>query len=169
MGDPFSAAASTAGFLTLGIEICQGLVKFYRAWKSHSDDIQQDLERLEILQGTLGDLSEMIASVEELDGNTSKTLDRTRSCIRASLSAFKKLRDAVIGLEPIYQPAGVLDKVHNLRIRSMHIVNNEVLKKLRSAVADAQANLDSAVQLIQMQVHLSFTARLRFHLLGIFF
>ena len=42
----FGAAAGAVGVISLGIQVCQGLVSYCNAWKSHDKDIGDASERL---------------------------------------------------------------------------------------------------------------------------
>lgn len=150
MGDPFSVAASTASFLSLGIQITQGLAKYLQAWKSHDKEIGDMLHRLENLSLTLTDLTDILPIVESLDNSTSETLGRARQNIRSCAAALTKLHQALIKSESITPPAGIFDRMHNIRLRSMHLFDSVELGGLQNAVAETQRNLASAVENLQL-------------------
>lgn len=150
MADPFSAAAGTAGFVSLGIEVCKGLISFFRAWKAHDRDIEMALERLTHLERTLKSLSNILSIIESVDDTASGYLHEAREWILSSTAALNKLHGALVESESINQPAGMLDKMHNVRMRSMHLFNKGMLKDLRSDVAETQNNLDRAIQILNL-------------------
>ena len=119
MGDPLSIASGTAGLVSLGIQVCDGLIKYCRAWKSHDKEIEEALERLTELQLTLKTLSSILSIVESLDDSTAETLHGARQKILSCTVALNRLYKALIELEPISQAEGILDKVHNVRLRSI--------------------------------------------------
>ena len=150
MGDPFSAAAGTAGFVSLGIEVCKGLISYYRAWKAHDREIETALERLTDLERTLQNLSAILSIVETLDDTTSEDLQEAHRWIISCTAALNKLHGTLVKSASINQPAGILDKVHNIRVRTTHFFNIGLLKSLRSDVAETQNNLDRAIQILML-------------------
>ncbi|KAL2849522.1 hypothetical protein BJY01DRAFT_210444 [Aspergillus pseudoustus] len=56
MTDPFSVAVSVAGILSLGLEICKGIVKYGDAWRGSDTEIATLTLKAEQLSHTLGHL-----------------------------------------------------------------------------------------------------------------
>lgn len=150
MGEPFSAAASTASFVSLGIQVCGGLISYCRAWKSHDKKIEEAQARLTDLELTLKNLSSILPMIESLDDSTAESLHGARQKIRSCTAALNKLNDALFETESISQPAGILDKLHNVRVRSTWLFNKERLEGFRGSVAQTQSNLRSAIQILNL-------------------
>ncbi len=148
MGDPFTVAASTASFVSLGIQVCGGLIDYCRAWKSHDKEIEEALERLTELELTLQTLSDNLSIVESLDESTS--LQGARQKIRSCTVALNKLHGILIETESISQPAGILDKLHNIRLHGTFLFNREKLKCLRNSIAESQSYLSNTVQFLSL-------------------
>ncbi len=150
MGDPLTVVASTAGIVSFGLQVCGGLIKFCRAWKSHDRDIEEALENLTDLELNLKLLSENLSLVESLDDTNADSLAGARHKIRSCTASLNKLQGILIESEAIDQPAGVLDKLHNVRLRSMFWFNKEKLKGLRASVSETQNNLGCAIQILSL-------------------
>lgn len=148
MGDPFTIAASAPGFVSLGIQVCGGLIKYCRAWKSHDNEIEEALKRLIELELTLKSLSEILSVVESLDDSTS--LHGARQKIYSCTAALNKLHGTLIEMESISQPTGILDKLHNVRLGSTFLFNREKLKYLQNSIAESQSNLGNAIQFLSL-------------------
>ena len=148
MGDPFTVAASTASFVSLGIQVCGGLINYCRAWKSHDKEIEEALEKLNELELTLKTLSANLSLLESLDDSTS--LQDACQKIRSCTAALNKLHGTLIETQSISQPAGILDKLHNIRLRSTFLFNREKLKCLRNSIAESQSNLGNAIQFLSL-------------------
>lgn len=56
MADPISSAGFAIGAVSLGIQVCQGLVSYYNDWKSCDDDISRIIGKLRGLEKTLKNL-----------------------------------------------------------------------------------------------------------------
>ena len=150
MGDPLTVAASTAGIVSLGLQVCDGLINYCRAWKSHDRDIEEALDNLTDLEFTLKLLSENLSLVENLDDTNADNLAGARHKIRSCTAALNKLHGTLIEFEAIDQPAGFLDKLHNVRLKSTSYFNKEKLRGLRASVSETQNNLGSAIQILSL-------------------
>lgn len=162
MTDPFSVTAGTAGFISLGLEVCKGLIDYCRAWKSHDSEIEEDLARLSHLELTFENLQDILLIIESIDDSTSKTIQAARGHIRSCTTPLNKLYWTLVESEPISQPSGILDKVHNVRIRSVHLFSKEKLTSLRGAVAVSQSGLSSAIQLLSLHLNAEMRLALKF-------
>ena len=150
MGDPFSFAVGTTGIVTLGLQICGGLITYCRAWRSHDRNIEEALERLTGLERTLRALSGILSAVEALDDNARDEVQVARDHIYACKGDLRKLNACLIELESISQPTGVLDKVHNVRLRSVSFFNKDKFKTLRNSVMGVQQQMANAMQILNM-------------------
>ena len=150
MGDPFSAAAGTAGFVSLDIEVCKGLISYCRAWKAHDREIEIALRRLTDLERTLQNLAAILSIVETLDDTNSEDLHEARRWIISCSAALNKLHGTLVKSESINQPTGILDRVHNIRVRTTHFFNARTLKDLRGDVVEIQNNLERAIRILNL-------------------
>ncbi len=148
MGEPLTIIASTAGIVSFGLQVCGGLINYCRAWKSQHRDIEEALDHLTDLESTLKHLSGILSEVESLDDTNSDSLAEARHKVRSCTAALDKLHGILIESEAIDQPAGVLDKLHNVRLRSMFWFNKEKLKGLRASVSETQGNLGNAILIL---------------------
>src|SRR5947207_11196257 len=49
MGDPLSVAASIGGVLSVGIQVCQGLISYYQSYTSSGENVAKTARSLESL------------------------------------------------------------------------------------------------------------------------
>ncbi len=164
MVDPFSIAGSTAGIVSLGLQVCGGLITYYGAWKSHDKDVEEVFDKLTDLESTLKTLAGILSIVESLDDNRADPLQAARQKIHSCIDNLEKLQLALIKFESICQPTGVLDKIHNVRLRGMSFFTREELKGLRRSATETQINLSGANQILSLWVDLAYPGivRLRF-------
>lgn len=148
--DPVSIAAGTAGIVSLGLQICGGLVTYCKAWRSHDRDVERTLERLICLSLTLESLDKTLSTCEIDEDDTAENFRVARDKIYSCTANLNTLRSILVELESIGQPAGVLDKIHNLRLRSIAVFNKEKFRRLQDSVQDTQIKLDSAIQILQL-------------------
>jgi hypothetical protein len=64
MADPFSAASSAIGVISLGLQIAQQLVKFCQAYQSYDEDAQRIEYKAESLRRPLKALREIIEDAQ---------------------------------------------------------------------------------------------------------
>ena len=148
--DPLSIAAGTAGIVSLGLQICGGLVTYCKAWRSHDRDVERALERLTGLSSTLEALSKTLSTCEIGEVDTADNFRVARDKIYSCTANLRTLRSILVELESIGQPAGMLDKIHNVRLRSIAVFNKEKFRRLQDSVQDTQLKLDNAMQILQL-------------------
>ncbi|KAI9747499.1 MAG: hypothetical protein M1835_002063, partial [Candelina submexicana] len=148
MVDPFSVAGSAAGIVSLGLQVCGGLITYCRAWRSHDKDVEETLEKLTELHFTLKHVADILSIVEDLNENAPNNLRIAQHKICSCTKSLSKLHSILVESEPISQPAGVLDKAHNIRLRSMSFFDKEKFKGLRTSIAEININLGIATQFL---------------------
>ena len=147
--DPVSIAAGTAGIVSLGLQICGGLVNYCKAWKSHDRDVEKALARLTNLHLTLESLNKILLAYE-IDEDDTADIRTARDKIYSCTANLNTLHSILVELESIGQPAGVLDKIHNVRLRSIAFFNKDKFRRLQESVQDTQLKLDSAMQILHL-------------------
>ncbi|KAI9703670.1 MAG: hypothetical protein M1836_007440 [Candelina mexicana] len=148
MVDPFSVAGSAAGIISLGLQVCGGLITYCRAWRSHHKDIEGTVEKLTELQFTLKHVADILSVVEDVNDNAPNNLRIAQNKIRSCTKSLNKLHSILMQSETISQPAGVLDKAHNIRLRSRSFFDQEKFRGLRTSVAEININLGFATQFL---------------------
>jgi hypothetical protein len=80
MGDP-------VGIASLGIQVCQGLLQYYKAWKDYKDDIEATYERIESFEQTLLLLGNAVNQL----GPSPDLLNQVADCIQACRDGIARL------------------------------------------------------------------------------
>ena len=150
MGEPLSIAAGTAGIVSLGLQVCGGLITYCKAWRHHDKNIAEALERLTDLDLTFKALDEIIVVVETLDDDTTDSLRVARDKIYSCTANMNKLHSILVECESISQPAGVFDKIHNVRLRSTAFFNKDRFQGLRNSITDTQHKLGTAMEILRL-------------------
>ncbi|KAL9118762.1 MAG: hypothetical protein Q9187_004691 [Circinaria calcarea] len=144
----FGAAAGAVGVISLGIQVCQGLVSYCNAWKSHDKDMGDASEKLGGLRLTLETLQDIMPKIGVSDPSALSVLQTVYRQISSSNNGLGKLQAALTKFETLGTPASFRESLRNFKQQSLYPFRKDVLKELRSAVTDLQANLDSAVQVL---------------------
>ncbi|KAL8916695.1 MAG: hypothetical protein Q9172_006187 [Xanthocarpia lactea] len=161
MADPFSTVAGAAGIVTLGLQICGGFIKYCNEWKSYNRDIEEMLEKLTELEHTLKTIGDTLSIVEDIDYSTTHNLQLARRKIYSTQANLNKLYSSLKEVESIDDPAGILDKVHNLRLRSTRFFSREKFNSWRSSITEIHSNLLSAIHFLQLHLAMSSSVVLK--------
>lgn len=138
MADPVSAAGFAIGAVSLGIQVCQGLVSYYTDCKSREDDVDRILDKLRGLEETLENLKNGIMNFQSANA---KEVDDVK----------KKISSCDDG---IYRLQAVLEKcrsspsansVHKFFQKTLYPFKRATLQELDACVSDLQGNLDTGV------------------------
>ncbi|KAG9201031.1 hypothetical protein G6514_006411 [Epicoccum nigrum] len=139
----FEAYPGTAvGVASLGIQVCQGLLKYYNDWKSHGDDIREVYTAIFDLNKTF-----------QLLNNKVPDLFRTPFVVRAN-ECLRACQDNVQLLEARLQklhmktPNGIKQKIQAGGLRAFYPFRKSTLDKLKVIVQSLMHQLGLAVQLI---------------------
>ena len=141
-------AGSAVGISSLGIQVCQGLLTYYDAWKSFDSDISSTYDSIDDLSRTLISLKTSLNS-EELD---KEKRERVKRCLQSCEESLVKLSHKSQKLRQYGQPEGVRQKVWAELQRAWYPFRASTLAKLREIVADVRERLKLAAQVLQLDV-----------------
>jgi hypothetical protein len=141
-------AGSAVGIASLGIQICQGLLSYYDAWKSFNSDISSTYQSIDDLSRTLISLKASLSN-DDLD---QEKKDRVKSCIHLCEGSLGKLSQKSQKLRKSGQPEGFRQNAWAELQRTWYPFRASTLAKLREIVAEAREQLKLAVQELQLDV-----------------
>ena len=146
MGDPFSVAASAVSVVSLGIQVCQGLLSYYSDYKSYDDDVSSLCRKVEDLGSTL----ELCADILQKPGlTTSKAranVDKNMSACKDGLDSLQKSLDSC---QKTPRPQGLKGNIHNYGQRTLYPFKKSNVLQLQSTVVGLQENLHTALLALQ--------------------
>ncbi len=138
MGDPVSAAGFSVGVISLGIQVCQGLVSYYGDWKSYDDDIDRIHGKLRTLEGTFDNLRKEIL---KLRSATPKEVNDVNEKILSCDEGIHKLQ-AVLNKCWSSPSANTVNKFLQ---KTLYPFRKTTLKDLNAGVQDLQSDLDTGL------------------------
>jgi hypothetical protein len=143
MTDPLSVAASVAGVLSLGLEICKGVVKYCDAWRGSDTEIASLTLRAEQLSRTLGHLRKVLDDAEGLD---LALADNIRGNVLSNSAQITKIHEQLVkcGVAP-GQASGFHDKVRDVVRKARFPFVREMLVGMKDLLAELQTNLHTAL------------------------
>jgi hypothetical protein len=140
-------AGSAVGIASLGIQVCQGLLSYYDAWKSYDSDISGTYDAVTDLSKTLTILKTTLR--EEVDR---ERVGRVDTCVKGCEDALLKLDEKRRSLQEYSQPEGLRQKMRSGLQRSWYPFRKETLAALKGSVTDVQERLKLALQVLQLEV-----------------
>ena len=98
MADPFSVAASAVSVVSLGIQVCQGLLSYYSDYKSYNDDVSSLYKKVEDLRLTLEICDDILykpgLTASKASANAAKNMGAYKDgldLLQKSLDLYKKI------------------------------------------------------------------------------
>ena len=148
MPDPLSAGSTAVGAVSLGLQVCEILYRYYDAWKSYDEDIASTAASIRNLSRILTTLNQMIS--QNLIPQTQKQVveDSLLAC-QGSLQKLEKVTKK-IGREPLTND--VRNCLENARRRLVYPIKQSTLAKIRENVSESEAALDTAMSVLQTSV-----------------
>ena len=92
MADPASVVGTAVGVISLGIQVCQGLVTYYERWKSFDNDIVRLHDNVDELKTTLENLEHILPKFR--DSNVNIVTDVEKKIV-SSFNGIRKLKEVL--------------------------------------------------------------------------
>lgn len=131
------------GIVSLGLQVCGGLLKYYESWKDCGKDVAATHESLSGLEKTFNLLKTTIKDQvlsQDIIGHVEQSIV---SC-EDGIKSLKKRLDKVWASKI---PAGLPAKVYR---RALYPFKESTLAKMREAVQDLRGNLALSLSALQM-------------------
>lgn len=138
MADPTSAAGFAVGVISLGIQVCQGLVSYYADWKSRDDDIDRILDKLRGLGETLENLKSEILKLQDSNAKEIKDVNTKILSCDAGIHRLQTVLNKCCS-----SPSA--NSVHNFFQKTIYPFKKATLQELDASVKDLQGNLDTGL------------------------
>lgn len=148
MTDPLSSAGGALAVVSLGITVCQGLVKYYGSWNDYVDDgtnLTINLQRLEatfvLLEATLKERFAKSPIQTEVEIGFS-----------ACRLGLEKLKQRLFKVAACTAEEGFRAKMKSTRRRALYPFKANTLAKLHKTCLELRDNLSLPLQLLQLCV-----------------
>ncbi|KAH0287348.1 hypothetical protein KCU62_g6027, partial [Aureobasidium sp. EXF-3399] len=140
-------AGTAVGIASLGIQVCQGLLSYYDAWKSYHPDISSTYEAIIDLSKTLTVLKTTLQ--QQADG---ERVERVRTCVKGCEDALRQLDEKRRSLQKFTAPEGFRQTVRSGLQRSWYPFRKETLEALKTNVTNVQERLKLTLQVLQLEI-----------------
>ena len=145
--DAVSASAGAAGFISLGITVCQGLLDYYRSWKDAEDQVAHMYSSIEALTETFRLLESAVRSRMFNHAAVQKVEESIRSAEKGLSSLQKKLQK--IRLAPS-QPGWKAKGMAQFR-KALFPFKESTLAKLKELGIELRQELSLALEVLQIE------------------
>lgn len=149
MSDPFSVTGSAVGIISLSLTVCQGIVQYYTAFKGQDEEVDHIVEKTSRLTDLLEVLQPRLESYRE---TRPVTVPKVEECLIACYGAIKKLERILEKCNQESASDGFREKLRTFARRTLFPFRRKTLQSLRDAVSDCQANLDTAINILQIDI-----------------
>ncbi|KAL2818111.1 hypothetical protein BJX63DRAFT_440349 [Aspergillus granulosus] len=151
MTDPLSIATGIAGFLSLGIQVTQSLVRFYSVYKHQDTDLAKIAQNVENLHSTFRTLEVAVqqrqsqADAKELLQEVDKARQRCQEVIKELQIESQKFPAAPI--------PGLKDRVKAAGRRAAYPFRRSTIQKIEEDIGEIRENLSFALKILQFKGH----------------
>lgn len=150
MADPLSVAGGAAGVVSLGLTVCQGLLAYYRPFKSFHEEIDNVTCRIETLDGILKTLQNiLLANAPVLAASQTEPVNTAADSIQRCKRGLQALERMLDKCNKTTSPANPFAA----RLQSSRLLypfRRETLMTLMETVTWLHANLNTALQVLGM-------------------
>ena len=145
---------TAVGVISLGVQVCSGLVSYYAAYKSCYQDVDKTIKRIQVL---LNSLQSLEAAVHRLPRSRSGESDESLNviiCVSRCRSSIETLRIELDDIQKIQlgEVKGSWQKFQAKSKRLLYPFKESTLAKLREAVFEAQDDLGPSLDALNLHI-----------------
>ncbi|CEI70731.1 unnamed protein product [Fusarium venenatum] len=150
MSDPLSVAGTAVGIMSLGIQVCNGLVKYLRAVRGRKEEIRDGVREVEQVVSLLYSLNNTLPNVDLRNGTNS-----LRTCVHNCYTKLEELQRLLDELCKT-QPSNKATKRAADAIRSVsYPFQQEKLSMIRDSLRSVLNNLGLIISAISLDSNAS--------------
>jgi hypothetical protein len=143
-------ASSAIGVVSLGLQVCHGLLKYYRAWEDYAEDISNTCKKVINIEASLELLSTALNSRTLSAGQLNRIAASLSEC-KDGLYSLSKRQEKLKRFE---DPQGFRDNLRAGRRHLLYPFRRDTLKKLEATAEDLVRHLKLALEVIQLDISL---------------
>ncbi|EWG51002.1 hypothetical protein FVEG_16724 [Fusarium verticillioides 7600] len=149
MSDPLSVAGSAVGIISLGIQVCQGLISYIQSLKGQDQDIQDSLNEVQTIISILYSLKGILPKIDKSSAET-PALRRCLAESEAKLREFQQFSLKLRGAESTDHD--VLRKMDSARRALLYPLREGKLKSLCQSLKGLLQNLSLGLDLTSLDI-----------------
>ena len=149
MTDPLSVAAGVAGLISLGIQVSQSLIDFYKSYRDLDSDLDGTMKRLESLLDIFRYLEETI-SKRKFQADERGLVKNIEASISECDKLIHELQDECEEFSKT-SSGGVKAAIRIAGRRATYPFRKSTLQKIDEDIDEIRANLSSALGVLQLK------------------
>ena len=142
-----ATAGSIVGLISLSIQCCEGLTKYYSDYKSCSEEINQIILSTDELRLTCQNIE---GELQRLSQTQQPVIQQIIRLIASCRTGMQNLNDALGQCISTQLPSKLPAKLQQFRVRALYPFKKRTLQTLKDTVHGLQNNLQSALLILQM-------------------
>lgn len=147
MSDPIAIPAGVVGMVSLGIQLCQTLYKYYTNVQEQTRDVQIVSEQIKSLESTFKSLNSVIRRIESTPLANVEIITSLNQSVAACQGGLGELQDFVTDVVDV-RGDGLKDKIHGVGKKLAFGFRRGELSELQRKVHALTATVALAVQTI---------------------
>ena len=145
------AAGAAVGVASLGIQLCQGFLKYYQDWRNCHEDISTAYDKVDVLRQIFAQLRQSLDE-PSLDGERRYI---THACLLSCQQGLSKLETLLDKLPALPQSSQLITRVASAARRAVYPFQTHTFKSIVATVDGLVGQLSLALQAL----HLDLTAQ----------
>lgn len=151
MSEPLSVAAGVAGLISLGIQVTEGLVRFYTSYKNQDANVARTTEKLENLLVTFRCLNDALQK-RIFRPEEQELIKKIQSSVQQCDELIQELQQECDGFKK--DPTNGLGKAIKVAGRRLaYPFRQSTLQKLNEDIDEIRENLSLAFDVLQLRDH----------------
>ena len=142
------AAGTIVGVLSLGITVCDGIIKYCRSWKNQDDDVRA-------LIALTGGLKQLLEDLDKRLQPNPAYGPRILQLVKSSIQGCTEHIDSVVHLSDKYatgRTSGLKGKANDMVHKLKFPFEKKALDELRDIMVAFRGNVNTALQVLTMHV-----------------
>ncbi|KAF4438243.1 hypothetical protein FACUT_5108 [Fusarium acutatum] len=149
MSDPLSVAGSAVGIISLGIQVCQGLISYLQSFNGQDQDIQDSLKDIQTVISILYSLKGILPKVDKSSSET----PAIRRCLAESEEKLREFQQFSLKLRGTQSPEhDGLGKMDHARCALLYPFREGKLKSLCQALKGLLQNLSLCLDITTLDI-----------------
>ncbi|KAJ5520298.1 hypothetical protein N7463_000751 [Penicillium fimorum] len=140
-------AGAAVGIISLGLQVCQGIVSYSQAWRGYDEKIQNTRNKAESIRILLKTLRETIEELQQTRPEVAADLEEKAMRMRSSIDKLRKIIDR-------FKPARsevFLDKVRTQLKKSVYYFQKDNLQDMQNHLDQIQNVLQTSLLIYNWQ------------------
>lgn len=149
MSDPLSVAGSAVGIISLGIQVCQGLISYLQSLQGREQDIKDSLNDVQTVISILYSLKSILPKVDKSSSET----PAIRRCLAESEEKIRELQQFSLEIRGTQSPEhDILARIDHAGRALLYPFREGKLKSLCQALKSLLQNLSLSLNITSLYV-----------------